>query len=78
MTRIIILLIILAAAMTQPAKAQSDDEQVLVFRNTGEVNLFFTSEIDSIVMSCYDADSVMHDRPVSQVSTQQTPRLLSR
>ena len=35
MTRIIILLIILAAAMTQPAKAQSDDEQVLVFRNTG-------------------------------------------
>lgn len=67
MTRIIILLIILAAAMTQPIKAQSDDEQVLVFRNTGEVNLFFTSEIDSIVMSCYDADSVMHDRPVSQV-----------
>lgn len=67
MTRIIILLLLLVAAMPQQTKAQSDDEQVLIFRNTGEVNLFFTSEIDSIVMSCYDADSVMHDSPVSQV-----------
>ena len=51
MTRIIILLLLLVAAMPQQTKAQSDDEQVLIFRNTGEVNLFFTSEIDSIVMS---------------------------
>lgn len=31
--------------------AQDDSEQVLIFRNTGEVNLLFASEIDSIVCS---------------------------
>lgn len=47
--------------------AQTDGEQVLVFRNTGDINLFYSSEIDSIVVSDYDADSVLHDAPVSQV-----------
>lgn len=49
------------------ALAQTDDEQVLVFRNIGEVNLLFSSEIDSIVCSRMDADSLMHDEVVTQV-----------
>ena len=31
--------------------AQDDSGQVLIFRNTGEINLLFASEIDSIVCS---------------------------
>lgn len=47
--------------------AQGEDEQVLVFRHTGEVNLFYTSLLDSITLSVYDADSIRHDEVVSQV-----------
>lgn len=63
------LMLLLAAMLlgTVTAAAQTDDEQVLVFRNTGEVNLLYASEIDSIVCSRMDADSVMHDNVVAQV-----------
>lgn len=47
--------------------AQSDEEQVLVFRHSGEVNLFYASRLDSITLSAYDADSTLHDKVVSQV-----------
>jgi len=47
--------------------AQSDEEQVLVFRHSGEVNLFYASQLDRIELSAYDADSVLHDEVVSQV-----------
>lgn len=50
-----------------PVMAQSEDEQVLVFRNTGEVNLFYSSELDSVVCSHFDVDSVWHEETVSQV-----------
>lgn len=46
---------------------QSDDSQVLVFRKSGEVNLFYNTELDSMVISKMDADSVEHDDYVSQV-----------
>lgn len=63
------MLLVLTAILTVAAQAvaQTDDEQVLIFRNTGEINLLFTSEIDSIVCSRLDADSVMHDDVVTQV-----------
>lgn len=44
-----------------------DKDQVIVFRNTGETNLFYAHELDSISLSCYDADSVVHDELASQV-----------
>ena len=43
-------LIILMSLLCHAANAQEPEgEQLLVFRNTGEVNLLFTNEIDSIV-----------------------------
>ena len=62
-----ILTLLLAVLGFANVAAQTDGEQVLVFRNTGDINLFYSSEIDSIVVSDYDADSVLHDAPVSQV-----------
>lgn len=45
----------------------AQEEQVLVFRKTGEVNLFYTNTLDSVTCSCLDADSVLHEDVVSQV-----------
>lgn len=42
-------------------------DPVLVFRNTGEVNLFYSDRLDSISLSRFDADSVEHEEFVSQV-----------
>lgn len=47
--------------------AQTETDQLLVFRNTGEVNLLYSNEIDSVVCSVYDKDSVAHDEFVTQV-----------
>ena len=47
--------------------AQTENDQLLVFRNTGEVNLLYSNEIDSVVCSVYDKDSVVHDEFVTQV-----------
>ena len=47
--------------------AQDESEQLLIFRNTGEVNLLYSSKVDSIVCSMYDKDSIMHNEYVSQV-----------
>lgn len=46
--------------------AQSQPKQMLVFRSSGEVNLFYTSELDSIVTSGYDAGNVFHEETVFQ------------
>lgn len=53
--------------MTVGMTAQTDSEQVLVFRNTGEINLLYASEIDSIVCSRMAADSTVHDDVVTQM-----------
>ena len=58
------LLVILGFGVTH---AQNEDEQLLIFRNTGEVNLLYSSEVDSIVCSCLDKDSLLHDGFVSQI-----------
>lgn len=44
-----------------------EGEQVLVYRNNGDITLFFTDELDSITLSQYDTDSVWYENPVSQV-----------
>lgn len=49
------------------AVAQTVDEQVLIYRNTGITDLLYTSELDSIVLSCKDAKGTTYDEPVSQV-----------
>lgn len=65
MKRLLFLTGVILATMS--LHAQSDDGQVLVFRHSGEVNLLHASRLDSITLSVYDADSVMHDEVVTQV-----------
>lgn len=51
-----------------PSCAQTErGEQVLVFRNTGEVNLFFSEQLDSIIYSRIDTANVKHENIVSQI-----------
>ena len=47
--------------------AQDEADQLLIFRNTGEVNLLYSSKVDSIACSMYDKDSILHNEYVSQV-----------
>lgn len=61
-----LLLILLLAAAGMKAQEETS-EQVLVFRNTGEVNLFYTDRLQHIEFSRFDADSVEHEEVVSQV-----------
>ncbi len=62
------LLCLMTLLSTLSATSQNvDEQQVLVYRKSGEVNLFFSDELDSIAISNYDTDSTLHDVPVSQV-----------
>lgn len=65
--RRILSFLLAVVAIASAARAQDDDSQMLIFRTTGEVNLLYTSEIDSIVCSRVDRDSVVHDDVVTQV-----------
>lgn len=47
--------------------SQTIGEAFYVYRNDGMINTFFRSEIDSIVYSYYDADSLLYEEIVSQV-----------
>ena len=49
------------------AEALDENDQLLIFRNTGEVNLLFQSKVDSIIMSTVDSSGVVYDEPVSQI-----------
>lgn len=75
-----LLLMLCAMVLSTGLYAQSteidESEQVLVFRHSGEVNLFYVSELDSIVLSNYDADSIRHDEIVSQLFYAQDTTLL--
>lgn len=55
------------SVMIQQGYAQSLDDQLLIFRNTGETNLLYQSEIDSITFTNVDTLGVEHDCPVAQV-----------
>ena len=66
MKKLLTLLLSLIALL--PIYAQTErGEQVLVFRNTGEVNLFFSEQLDSIVYSRLDTANVEHENIVSQI-----------
>jgi hypothetical protein len=56
---------ILGAGVT--GLAQSYDDQLLIFRNTGEVNLLYQSSIDSITLQNTDILGQWYDEPVMQV-----------
>jgi len=60
-------LVVFATLFTLSLTAQDAVQQVLVFRNTGEVNLFYSDRLDSVVCSPYDKDSLLYEEPVSQV-----------
>lgn len=47
-----------------PANAQ---QAFYIYRNDGGFNAFFTDEVDSLTYSQYDADSIFHEKFVSQV-----------
>ena len=47
--------------------AQSADDQLLIFRNTGVTDLLYQSEIDSITFTRTDMLGVEYDAPVAQV-----------
>ena len=47
--------------------AANENKQVLVFRHSGEVNLFYAEELDSIFCSYMDTAGVEYDSIVSQV-----------
>lgn len=53
--------------MTLQGYAQSLDDQLLIFRNTGETNLLYQSEIDSITFTKVDTLGVEYDSPIAQV-----------
>ncbi len=46
--------------------AQQNNQALYLYRNDGDFNAFFLNEVDSIVYSQYDLDSVMYDYDVVQ------------
>lgn len=47
--------------------AQSADEQILIFRNTGETNLLWQSQLDSITTTNRDTVGNVYDEPYAQI-----------
>lgn len=65
MKKILVSLILMAMAVT--ASAQTIGEAFYIYRNDGRLNAFFREQVDSIVYSCYDEDSILYDDAVMQV-----------
>ena len=59
-----IVLVIFALSCLFQAKAQ---DAIYIYRNDGDFNAFFRDEVDSIVFSNYDVDSIWHNDIISQV-----------
>ena len=47
--------------------AKNDEDQVLVYRNTGEVYLFYSTDLESISFSRKDADGIEHEEITSHI-----------
>lgn len=62
----LLLLLLAVFCSSTGAFAQSDDE-LLIFRSTGETNLLYQSQIDSITLSRIDTLGVEHDEPIAQL-----------
>ena len=65
MKKTLVSLILMAMAVT--ATAQTIGEAFYIYRNDGRLNAFFREQVDSIVYSCYDEDSILYDDAVMQV-----------
>lgn len=63
---VIALLVALISTMGICAQ-DTDGSKILVFRNTGEINIFNSDSISKVELSVFDADSIAHDEFVSQV-----------
>lgn len=65
MRRTFITLTVICSFLT--TLAQNDEDQVLVYRNTGEVYLFYSTDLESISFSKKDADGIDHEEITSQI-----------
>lgn len=66
MRRLFVFIVVLLG-LSFNATAQNDSEQVLIFRNTGEINLLFTTEIDSIVCRNVNIGESSNEEVLSQL-----------
>lgn len=64
---ILYICVCLTGLFSMVAQAQTEDEQVLIFHKSGEVNLLYTSEINSITLTCTDTLGEEHAEPVAQL-----------
>ena len=69
MKRTLLSLLVVAASLAVMGQVEEEYEMVYIHRNDMDFNIFFRDEIISISYSNYDADSVFHEQPVSQVVT---------
>lgn len=49
------------------AYAQSENDQLLIFRNTGETNLLYQSKVDSITLTRIDTLGIEYEEPIAQI-----------
>ena len=63
--RLIILIALLTTMVGLWAQTDDDGSQIPVFRNTGEVNLFYSNELDSITTN--DTAQVFHGKDTTLV-----------
>lgn len=59
--------VLLFLLSTMSAFSQTIGDAFYIYRNDGQFNAFFRSEVDSIAYSNYDADSIRHDEVVTQL-----------
>lgn len=63
-----IIALLIAAISTLGINAQNTEgSKILVFRNTGEINIFNSDSISKVELSVFDADSIEHEEFVAQV-----------
>ena len=62
-----ILILMMMAMTTITMTAQTIGEAFYIYRNDGYFNAFFREEVDSIVYSNYDNDSIWYNDVVTQV-----------
>lgn len=61
-------LIIMLVAISFSSMAQTIGDAFYIYRNDGEFNAFFRDEVDSIVYSNYDVDSIYYDEIITQLA----------
>ena len=67
MKHVVILILGVLFFVIKGIAQDTSDTKILVFRNTGEINVFHTNEISHIQLSTFDNDSIEHEDFVTQV-----------